>query len=82
MWTLLVSDPLFSTDNTGREENTITFISCSSLFSPKDIKAALNFGILGVEICLWNSGTSVAFVNMYRSSLIAALRVGVGSFFL
>lgn len=36
-------------------------------------KADVNLGMLGVDICLWNSGISKAAVNTVTSSLAAAL---------
>lgn len=42
----------------------LTLTSRSSCFSAKDIKATVNFGTLGVDTCLWNSGTSVAALNI------------------
>lgn len=44
--------------------------------------AAVTFGILGVETCLWNSVTSIAEVKTIRSKRTAAFRVGSVSFLL
>lgn len=72
----------FNTKAAGGKRQRCTFISWDSFFSAREAKATLNFGTLGVDTCLWNSGTSIALVKTCRSNLTAAFREGSGSFFL
>lgn len=58
-----------------------TLNSRSTCFSANPISAVVNFWTLGVATCLWNSGTSMAVVNIYLINRTAPFRVGIGSFF-
>lgn len=56
-----------------------TFNSVSSCVAARLERAAVSFGTLGREICLWNSDISRAVVKTVTSSLIAAFKVATGS---
>lgn len=56
-----------------------TFSSTSSCVAARFERAAVNFGMLGRDICRWNSDISRAVVKIVTRSRMAAFKVATGS---